>query len=411
MKQRWVAVVASCLMILAMVSGLCLGCGGGGEKEKVVIVVGNVSDMTGFASSALVPINYAMHDLASYFNDQGLIPGAVIKVVDYNAMYDPAQDVPAWESLKEKGAKVMVTALPTTAETLKSFAASDKIPLWSLTASDAQLEPPGWVFCAEAPTSALVSTLLEWISQSDTDFPTGRPAKIGSVGWEEPYAISIRDAVKQYAQAHSDKFEWVAGMLAPMGVMTWSGEVEALKACDYVVPPSTGVGTSTFMKQYRDKGYQAKFLGTDAHCAYRGLAIDAIGWAGVDGMLTTQPSRWWNETSPTVSLAKTLIEENHSGQAAGIEYSGIGYIGSFHQLYAFYEVLRQAVKDVGAKNFDGQAFYDTATGFTTTWEGYEEWGFTATKRYTWNATGIYEWSAQQEDIVRKVPGWLALVLD
>ena len=411
MKQRWVTVVASCLIILAMVSGLCLGCGRGGENEEVNIIVGNISDMTGPAATALVPINYAMQDLADYFNENDLIPGANIVVRTYDARYDPSRDVPGWDSLMDKGAQVMVTALPTTAETLKSFAVRDSIPLWSLTASDAQLDPPGWVFCAEAPTSALVSTLMEWISESDIDFPTDRPAKIGSAGWEEPYAISIRDAVKKYAQDHPDKYEWVAGLVAPMGVMTWSGEVEALKACDYVFPPSTGAGMSTFMQEYRAKGYKAKFLGTDAHCAYRGLAIDAVGWAGVDGMLTTQPSRWWNETSSIVDLAKTLIEENHSAEAAAIEYSGIGYIGSIHQLYAFYQVLQQAVKEVGAKNFDGQAFYDTAISFKTTWDGYEEWGFTATKRYTWNATGIYEWSAQQEDIVRKVPEWLTLVLD
>lgn len=411
MKHRWITVVASCLMILAMVAAFCLSCGKGGEEGKVTIVVGNISDMTGPAAPALVPINYVMQDLADYFNDHDLIPGATIKVATYDARYDPSRDVPGWDSLRDKGAKVVVTALPTSAETLKSFAERDKTPLWSLTASEAQLDPPGWVFCAEAPTSALASTLMEWISESDTDFPTGRPAKIGSAGWEEPYAISIRDAVKKYAQAHPDKFEWVAGRLAPMGVMTWSGEVEALKACDYVFPPSTGTGMSSFMQQYRDKGYEAKFLGTDAHCAYRGLAIDAVGWAGVDGMLTTQPTRWWNETSPVVDLGKTLIEENHSGQAAEIEYSGIGYIGSFHQLYAFYQVLQQAVKDVGAKNFDGQAFYDAATSFTITWDGYEEWDFTGTKRYTWNATGIYEWNAEQEDLVRKVPEWLSLVLD
>jgi hypothetical protein len=46
-----------------------------------------------------------------------------------------------------------------------------------------------------------------------------------------------------------------------------------------------------------------------------------------------------------------------------------------------------------------------------TWDGYEEWNLTGTKRYTWNYTGIYEWSAQQGDIVRKVPEWLPLVLD
>ena len=411
MKHRWITVVASCLMILAMVAAFCLSCGKGGEEGKVTIVVGNISDMTGPAATALVPINYAMQDLANYFNDHNLIPDVTIKVVTYDARYDPSRDVPGWEALKEKGATVMVTALPTTAETLKSFAESDKIPLWSLTASPALLDPPGWVFCSEPPTSALVKTLLEWISINDADFPTGRRAKIGSAGWEEPYAISARDALKQYAQAHPDKYEWVAGRLAPMGVMTWSGEVEALKNCDYVLPPSTGTGMSTFMKEYRDKGYTAKFIGTSAHCAYRGLAIDALGWAGVDGMLTSQPGRWWNETSPVVDIGNTLLQEKHSAQADDIVHSGIGYIGSFQQLYAFYQVLQQTIADVGAKNFDGQAFYDTATNFKTTWEGDEEWNFTSTKRYNWNYLGIYEWSAQQGDLVRKVPEWLPLVLD
>jgi hypothetical protein len=46
-----------------------------------------------------------------------------------------------------------------------------------------------------------------------------------------------------------------------------------------------------------------------------------------------------------------------------------------------------------------------------TWEGDEEWNFTSTKRYNWNYLGIYEWSAQQGDLVRKVPEWLPLVLD
>lgn len=410
MKQRWVVIVASCLMIIAVLSALCLSCGGGGEKEKVTIVVGNISDMTGPAADALVPINYAMQDLANYFNENDLIPGATIKVVSYNAEYNPAKDVPAWDWCRDKGAKVIVTALPTTAETLKSFAERDETPLWTMTTSDTLINPPGWVFCANSPAEAQIQTLLQWISENDPDFPTGRKARIGSAGWEEPYAISLRDGVKAYAQAHSDKFEWVAGLLAPMGVMTWSGEVAALKNCDYVVPPSTGTGMSTFMQEYRAKGYTGKFIGTDAHCAYRGLAIDAIGWAGVDGMFTTQPTRWWNEESPIVDLAKTLLEENHSGKADEIIYSGIGYVGSFHQLYAFYQVLQQAVKDVGAKNFDGQAFYDTAIGFKMTWDGYQEWDLTSTKRYTWNYAGIYEWSAQQGDIVRKVPDWLPLLL-
>jgi len=412
MKQRWVVMAASCLMIIAVLSALCLSCGGGAKKEKVTIVVGNITDQSGPASNALIPINYAMQDLADYFNDQNLIPGATIKVATYDARYDPSRDVPAWDYLKDKGAKVMVTALPTTAETLKSFAAADKIPLWTMTTSDTLINPPGWVFCANSPAEAQIQTLLQWVSENDPDFPTGRPAKIGSVGWEEPYAISLRNGAKGYAQAHSDKFQWIAGLLAPMGQMTWSGEVQTLKGCDYVIPPSTGTGTSTFIKEFRDGGYKAKFLGTDAHCAYRGLVIDAVGWAGVDGMLTTQPTRWWNEsqTSTVVALANSLLQQNHASEASDTIHSGIGYVGSMQQLYQFYQVLQQAVKDVGAENFDGQAFYDTANSFTMTWDGYQPWDLTATKRYTWNYAGIYEWSAQQGDIVRKVPDWLPLLL-
>jgi ABC-type branched-subunit amino acid transport system substrate-binding protein len=409
MKKRWAMILASCLMIVAVLSALGLSCGGGTEG-KVTIVVGNISDMTGPAATALVPINYVMQDLANYFNDQNLIPGATIKVATYDARYDPARDVPAWDYLKDKGAKVMVTALPTTAETLKSFAEADKIPLWTMTTSDSLINPPGWVFCANSPAEAMIATLLQWISENDPDFPTDRKAKIGSVGWEEPYAMSLRDGAKAYAQAHSDKFEWVAGLLAPMAQMTWSGEVEALKGCDYVIPPSTGTGTSTFMKEFRDKGYEAKFLGTDAHAAYRGLIVDAVGLAGADGMLTTQPTRWWNETSPIVDLANSLLQANHASEALEIIHSGIGYIGSMHQLYAFYQVLQQAIANVGPENFDGQAFYDTATNFTMTWDDYEQWNLTATKRYTWNYTGVYEWSAGEGDLVRKVPDWLPLLL-
>jgi hypothetical protein len=282
-----------------------------------------------------------------------------------------------------------------------------------MTTSDTLITPPGWAFCADSPTEALIETLLQWVGQNDPNFPTNRPAKIGSVGWQEPYAMSLRDGVKKYAQAHPDKYQWVNGLIVPMSQMTWSGEVVALKDCDYVIPPSTGTGTSTFMKEFRDRGYKAKFLGTDAHCAYTGLIIDAIGWAGVDGMLTVQPSRWWNESqsSDIVALANDLLQQNHSSEASQIIKSGIGYIGSTQQLYQFYQVLQQAIASVGADKFDGQAFYDTATSFSTTWSGYQMWDLTATKRYTWNYCGVYEWSAQQGDLVRKVPDWLPLVLD
>jgi len=411
MNHRWKRIAASCVVVLSLVATLCVGCGEEDEEVKT-LVIGHISDMTGPASTALIPINYVVEDLARYYNEEGLIPGVSIKVVTYDARYDPSRDVPGWEWVKGKGAKVATTALPTTAETLKAFAESDKMPLWAMIESDYLTNPPGWVFCMNAPTGYIIKSLLKWISDNDWDYQSeGRKPRIGSAGWQEPYAIACEKAVREYGQAHADKFEYVAGLLAPMGAMTWSGEVEALKDCDYVLPPGTGTGATTFIRQFRQRGCTAKFISTESVAAYRGLVVDTVGYASVDGMLETHPTRWWTESVPVVDLAKELLERYHPAEYDEFIYAGIGYIGGFQQCYAFYEVLRKAVEDVGFENFDGQAFYDAAIHFSATWEGYEKWDFSDTKRYSWNYTGIYRWSEEDQDIVRAVPEWLPLVME
>jgi hypothetical protein len=101
-----------------------------------------------------------------------------------------------------------------------------------------------------------------------------------------------------------------------------------------------------------------------------------------------------------------LLYKYHPKQADDIVYSGEGYIGGFEQFYGFFQIIQKTAEDVGIENLDGQAIYDTAVGFKMTWDGYEQWDFTPTKRHAWNYVGILEWSAEQQDIVRKVPEWL-----
>jgi hypothetical protein len=65
---------------------------------------------------------------------------------------------------------------------------------------------------------------------------------------------------------------------------------------------------------------------------------------------------------------------------------------------------------VGSWNFDGQAFYDAATGFELTYEDLPEWGFTQTTRYASKYIAMYRWDAAAEDLVR-VSDWVPLVLE
>ncbi len=87
--------------------------------EKVIITIGNHSDLTGPTSNAMDSINAALDDLIEYFNDENLIPGVELKVVTYDGQMDPARDIPGYEWLREKGADLIFAVLPPTVVILR----------------------------------------------------------------------------------------------------------------------------------------------------------------------------------------------------------------------------------------------------------------------------------------------------
>jgi hypothetical protein len=414
MNTQLRTIVLSCLVILALMGTLFVGCGKKGREAKVTITIGNISDMTGPASSALVPINILLQDIVNYYNDNQIIPGVRFKVVSYDARYDPSLDIPAYDWVRSKGAQVIYSALPTTGEDLKIFVDRDNVPMWELTATTTMIDPPGWIFCPNIPFKWDMKTLLKWISENDWDYTAeGRVPKIGEVGWNEPATIPYAEALKEYCQDHPDQFQYVGSLLEPVGATSWTSEVSKLKDCDYVYPPETGTGLITFIRQYLDIGGKAKFIGGNAAAAYRNLLVDAFGYDTLDGMIFNLcTGRWWNEadTDPQVKLALELLSEYQSkSEADSIIYAG-GLIGSFHEDYALFQILEQTIRNVGAENFSGQDFYDTAINFSANWESYETWNFTANKRYMPNDSLIYKWSAADKDLV-VVSDWIPVLME
>lgn len=77
-----------------------------------------------------------------------------------------------------------------------------------------------------------------------------------------------------------------------------------------------------------------------------------------------------------------------------------GYIGGVQIYYFILDILREAIEAVGANNFDGQAYYDAALNYRVDMEGFPEWTFTETRRYLIEHVMVYEWSAEEEDLVR-----------
>lgn len=412
------SLVLSVLLLLTLPSLIACGDSGNEEPsggltsspedgEDVAITIGNLSDLTGPSASAQSLINLALDDLVEYFNEENLIPGIELEVITYDGQFDPSKDIPGYEWLKEKGADLIWTAVPGTPVTLQSRVDNDQIPLFAASVDLDELNPTGYVFGPSTPPRQEALTLLKWIAENDWDYRSKGPARVGGAGWDESNTNEVFDAMKDYAEVHPEQFEWVGGYVTNFS-FTWGPEVEALKNCDYVFPP-TAVLVS-FGKEYRNAGHEGKFIGTFVHAAFFGLVSDAKLWDELDGMLFLGSTQWWNEEGTMIDLTKKLLYENHPGDAEGIIRDGVGY-KTIGNLYQVLDIIRNAAEMVGPENLDSQAIFDAAESYSLTIDGIPRYSFGTTKRYSTDYYTVFEARGGEEDIFRIENEWLPAVLE
>lgn len=403
--------VAIGIMIVAL---LLVACGGDDDTsettvestetpDEVKITIGNISDVTGGAAGAMRIVDLGIEDAIKYFNENNLIPGVKLEMITYDSEYNPAKEIPGYEWLKERGADIIVGNIPQTSVTLKPFVDDEEMMLFSMPYIEDGFMPPGYSFSLNVPSKPLGATLMKWVAENDPDFPQDRPAKIGAANWDEPQSHAVFAGMEEYANAHPDQFEWVGGYLTGR-TFTWGPEVEALKDCDYVMPPMAGL--VPFGKEYRTAGYDARFLGTDGQAAFLGLIGDANLWDELDGMLFTLPYGYWNDSTELIDLANEYVRQHDD--ADHIMSNGTSYLGPFIAYQGMLQMLAETINKVGPENFTSQAFYEVANSYTGMVDG-REWGFIETRRTPIDTLGIYELEAARENLFRADPEWLTIV--
>ena len=389
----------------------CLSCGEDNGEGKVTIIIGEITDLTGPGSPAIVTLHYALEDMVRYYNENDIIPGVKLDTVSWDTKYDAGRQVPGYEWVRERGAKLIISVTPDTGVLLKPFADRDSFPLFNLSTDVEMLEPPGWVFTMSTPLSYEFLTLMKWISETRWDYSQGTP-RIGLVGWKENVIVSLDAAMEKYTQQHPDQFEYAGVYTAPFGAITWGGEVESLKDCDFVCAYGFPVGA--IVNEFHNRGYSPVFLDPSTASAYRGFLVDLVGWPGLDGLLSANISLYRDQTTPMVEQAKQVLYEYRPVEAEEIIDAGFAYIGGWHNLTACFQILHQAIDAVGAENLNSQAIFDTAVKYKTTgeiWEGYPDWGFSETKRYLVDDVTIYEFQAAAKALLRITDYWLPLVIE
>lgn len=394
------------LAILLLILPVLAACGGNGDDteegpatppgpEPRVITIGNHTDLTRVPSNVTIEVTMALEDIAQHYNDHEIIPGVTFDVISYDGQYNPANDVPGYQWLKGQGADLIFTTPPRTAVSIKSMAQKDKMVVITTSATKEAIDPPGWVFGIGGPLSEeMIYTLLQWLQANDPDFPQDRPARIGGAFWEEAGMGSVLQGARQYCMAHPAQYVWVYGELTEMK-MSWAPEVAALKDCDYVFPNPI---MTSFVKEFREAGGTARFLGTSAPLLFIDQ-IDAMGlWGEIDGSLFALSNFWRNDEAEIIDFLIALVNEYHPDQFDELFNEGIGY-GIGQQIYVMFKLIEETVAAVGAENFSSEALYETAQSFSFVQDGYTH-SLSATKRISGDAMAVYEARAAGEDIFR-----------
>ncbi len=402
-KKTLFMVLLACILV---VGPLAVGCGEEEVKEGTV-TIGFMTDLSGPAAVGLKYLNWALEDQVKQMNEDEVIPGTTFELKTFDTQYNASRALEGYDWLKSEGAQVIFNVEATSAEALKAKCERDKIPMFGLTSTTALTDPPGWVFLAHCPTNYMTAVLAKYVGEQWTET---RKIKIGFLGWNTTENLAQQQGVKDWADAHTDKFEWVASCVAPQGTVTWAAEVETLKDCDYIYFSAAGMAPAVFCAEYRAKGYDATFLCADGSLAFQALYIQKAGWAAMDGTLSVCNWGWWSLDTDVVNSAKATLQKYHPGDAQTAIAMGISYIGGYSQWYVALDILQRAVKSVGVDKFDGTAFYDTAQTVELEWDGYEPFGFSETKRYVPDHASIWKWSAADQDLV-KVTDWLPIITE
>ena len=368
------------------------------EKEDAVITIGTLTDLTGVAASALQDIGIALDDTVKYYNQENLIPGVELKVVKYDTYYDYSRFLPGYEWVREKGADVVINFLPPGPEILKPRANRDKCPVFTMTAPVRPGELDGsYIYgLATAPTYEAY-TLLNWLPDNDPDFPKDRPARIGGTAYAESYSNILYDAAKEYCKAHPEQYTWENDFITDFK-FTWDIELEGLKDCDYIFIPAPPM---SFVREYREKGYEAKLLWTEVHAPFLGMfnenKLDM--WDEIDGSYLILSSGWYNDYGDPVSvMINSVLDQNHSEKEAEELRSNGGAYRTVMRADMICDAIKKTVERVGAKKFNSETLTQTLNSWSFRYGDIEDFcTFTDTKRFSQNYYLIFEVQADESN--------------
>ena len=405
-RARIVALVLAALMLLSA-TGLA-GCGGGVEDENV-LVIGFLEDLTGPAGFAVRQSYEGAQDYFRMVDDEDLIPGLKIKLIQYDTRLDYSRTLPGYVWLDGQGMDMLWMLTGTFVALVRDRVEQDGMPVVASQAEPTTLGSD-WIFHMfpgqKSEAEAVSDVILDrWDSDEEDRAPLiGVISQAGYTGGQftEQTLMDLRDEDPEAFDLKS--------VFSPAGASSFAGEMADLRDCDYIVLGALyGPPLANFLKEARDREWQGTFIASMNNWqGFADLIASVMTPEELDGSIAVSTYAIWTDDIPWISDARVLLEK-YRPDRVDFNLERTGWLSGLSYAMVMTEAIKAAVAGVGVDNLDGPALQQSLADINVEVEGWGTgpWTFTEDLSILQKSFQTYEYSSSDEEF-SPVGGWYDL---
>ncbi len=335
--------------------------------EGETITFYSQAGLTGALSTILGPgFSYALNDSIADVNAAGGICGATVVLDLVDTQYEAEQEIAVYQTRREAdpppisiatyGSAASVVLAPLVNEDhIVNFAAG-------LNAQAFYVPRDGWTVGVAPIYSDQFAGFLQFFTEGWDDLKpegAGDDIVVGVIGFDNPFGAG---ATTPEALAYAES----------IGVTVLDLEVHPLTAdADLATPLLSLVAQGANVIYYQGLGpWTASLIGTvHAMEMWGSLVVGGVNWSmdanvlailgegapAMIGYYGVFPMLGWNDTdNKGVQQASAAFEAGGYSEA----YKGVSYLMSYGGTFAWADITKRAISNVGFENLDGDSFFD-----------------------------------------------------
>ena len=365
------------LTVLAGLTPVLGGCGGGEGEKTTGITIGFLADFTGPSALTSAELHKGWTDYMKMVEADNPIPGAKTKLVTYDTRLDYSRVVPGYIWLKAQGAKLIWDYSPIFHAMLKDKHLTDKIPSYTFV-GDPQTLNVDWMYSFSVTYPMEAEAIIEWILQDWDSRQQGRAIKVGYIGFSGyQSAVQMSEVFNSVHSQNPQRFTYKE-VTSPIGSTAFATEITQLKDCDIIIVNVLGPSMASFLRESRERGYTGRYLGSSlGFMGFWDLVRNAVpDMTKMDGALAMHSQMLWTDQSAFMAQLTQSLQRFRSADEAAQLRKGTSWPTGYITGMILADVVRRAVAAVGAENVDSAAINDALKGIDMTVDGWgESWKF------------------------------------